>query len=143
MVKEKFKSKVDCWLVCVIVMLSVLPIAPILWVDFSISLFCGVAVVLCFNLVMIFSISYTVDSTYLIVKYGFFFSQRYLIDELQSVRFTRTFLSAPAASLDRLELKFCRAVVVVSPKEKQRFVKCLEDACPHKISIDLNNKHVG
>ena len=61
-----------------------------------------------------------------IIKYGYLFSLEYNIKEIKSITPTHTFMSAPAASLDRLKIDFGSEVVVVSPKEKAKFIKNLK-----------------
>lgn len=134
-----YKSKVDTWLVLVILALTIIPIAPLLYSDFSITVFCIIATSLCLILSLIYSIRYIIEDEYLIIKYGFIFSQKVLIDEIRSISSTRTILSAPAASLDRLELRLEKNVVVVSPKDKMGFIRSLQKLCSHEIRISIDD----
>jgi len=49
---------------------------------------------------------------------------------IERVRPIRTFLSAPALSLDRLEVSGGFGSVVVSPADKHAFVRALKDVAP-------------
>lgn len=133
--KKVYKSKVDTWLVVAITGLTLIPVAPLLYSGFSIVVFGIVIVTLGFIMALLFSISYIIDGKDLVVKYGFLFSERFHIDDIQSIRSTHTLLSAPAASLDRLELKFRNGSVVISPKDKRCFIKDIQAVCPHEINI--------
>ena len=83
------------------------------------------------TLALLFSIKYTIEGKTLRVDYSFFYSERINIDEITEIVNTHTFLSAPAASLDRIEITYGKNCVVLSPKDKQKFV-C---SCGHKESM--------
>ena len=60
-----------------------------------------------------------------------FLPSRFDVKNAVSVRPTRSILSAPAASLDRLEVKFKKGQpLVVSPRDKQGFVAALKAVNP-------------
>ena len=53
------------------------------------------------------------------------------LSEVREVSPSRSWLSSPALSLDRLRVQYGVArSVLVSPREKQRFVDCLRERCP-------------
>lgn len=80
---------------------------------------------------MFFHTYYKIDGTCLIVKNGSVLTSTYDISSIQSIFPTRTLLSAPALSLDRLKLKLKSGeIVVISPKDKQRFIKKLVSMNP-------------
>ncbi|MCM1079647.1 MAG: PH domain-containing protein [Bacteroidales bacterium] len=133
--RKVYKSKVDAWLVIVITGLTLIPVAPVLYPDFSLVVFCIVVAILGFVMALLFGIRYVVCGKYLVVKYGFLFSERFHIDDIQSIKSTKTMLSAPAASMDRIELKFCNGSVVISPKDKVSFIKSIQETCSHEINI--------
>ena len=62
------------------------------------------------------------------------FIETFDIHKITSVKPTRTILSSPAASLDRIEVRAGRRSVVISPRSKYQFVKQLLDINP---SIDV------
>ena len=121
-----YKSKVDTWLVGVVVVVSIGPIVPFLLKDFSLIALFIVATILVFVISLLFTIVYVVVNNKLIIKYGYLFSLEYNIKDIKSITPTHTFMSAPAASLDRLKIDFGSEVVVVSPKEKDKFIKNLK-----------------
>lgn len=138
--KSVYKSKVDIWLVFVIIGFTLVPVIPILYIDTSAIAFCIVAVILVFIIFIIsllFSIKYIIEGNRLVVKCSFLSSESFIIDDIQSIKATRTFLSAPAASLDRLELSFRNGSVVISPKDKINFIKTISELCSHEIKISI------
>ena len=53
------------------------------------------------------------------------------LSEVREVSPSRSWLSSPALSLDRIRVQYGVArSVLVSPREKQRFVDCLRERCP-------------
>lgn len=133
--KVIYKSKVDTWLIVLIIVLCLISIIPVVCIDFSISDLC-IAIVLCVCIVYsLFCIRYIVDDGFLIVKCGVFQLDKVHVNDIKSIKSTRTFLSAPAASLDRIELILQNRSVVISPKDKLKFVDCLKDSCSHEIEI--------
>ncbi len=76
------------------------------------------------------STEYTVTDEGLRVRSGPLF---YRVDarKIERVRPTRTILSAPALSLDRLEVSGAFGSVVVSPADKHGFIRALQSVAPH------------
>jgi hypothetical protein len=52
------------------------------------------------------------------------------IESIQGVRRTSSILSAPALSLDRIEVRHRRGSVVLSPRERDRFIQALRSRNP-------------
>jgi len=70
--------------------------------------------------------NYTLTDMTLHVRCGPF-SYKVPIAEISSVTPTRSILSAPALSLDRLRIEYSRGkVVVISPEDRERFLKDLD-----------------
>lgn len=120
-----YKSKVDAWLVILFVGGTSAVIVPFLVIAFSwIALLLMVAVVAA-TLVLIYGIRYTIAGEQLIVECSFVRS-KFDIGSIKSIKPTRSVLSAPAASIDRIEIRLSnRKILIVSPKEKSRFVNQL------------------
>ncbi len=140
--KKVYKSKVDAWLVIIISGLTLIPMASMLYSGFSVVLFCIVIAILVCIMTMLFGIRYIIDGKDLVVQCGFLFSERFHIDYILSITLTHTMLSSPAASLDRLELKFRNGSVVISPKDKISFIKDIQGICSHEINISLYGKNI-
>lgn len=120
-----YYSKIDLWLVIVLLLGLSPAILPLFW-DFDwISFLIDVAVVV-FLVEMFRHTKYVIDGDQLIVKTGFLLSESCDIHQILSVKRTRTFLSAPALSLDRLRIDVKGGkLFVISPRRKKEFVEHL------------------
>ncbi|MBD1261549.1 PH domain-containing protein [Maribacter polysiphoniae] len=86
---------------------------------------------------------YTIDGNILKVKSGFLLNQSYEISRITKISETHNPISAPAASLDRLEISFDNGTsVIISPKEKYGFIDGLVQRNP-KINVQLRAKNKG
>ena len=120
-----YYSKIDLWLVIVLLLGLSPAILPLFW-DFDwISFLIDVSVVV-FLVEMFRHTKYVIDGDQLIVKTGFLLSESCDIHQILSVKRTRTFLSAPALSLDRLRIDVKGGkLFVISPRRKKEFVEHL------------------
>lgn len=134
---KTYKSKVDNWLIFVILVAIFISMSPLIYAGFSIAILYIDIAISAFILSELFGIRYIIDGKQLIVKSGFMFSQKFFIDDIRSIKATRTLLSAPAASLDRLEISFNKTSVIISPKDKTDFINSIKEACAHDINIFL------
>lgn len=134
--KTTYTSKVDAWLLVVIIV-CLLPIFTLLYSELSIISVLVAVFTLVTVCVPVFSIRYVVGDGELIIKWGFIVSQRYPINSIRSIRRTHTMLSAPAASLDRLEICFEHDSVIVSPKRKLAFIDQLQELAGGRILVKL------
>lgn len=127
-----YKSKVDIWLVAVIVAVTIGPMIPVMvggdvWMPLVVS-----GAVLLLALYFICSISYVIEASTLTVRCGVFHSGRYDIGKVHKIERTRSAISAPAASLDRIAVYFKGDSwpLVVSPRDRAGFVKRLTEINP-------------
>jgi len=119
---KTYKSKIDNWLVAIIgIPFSMAMILPMLegnWV--------GVVIILpiaAFIMHMFSTTDYTINGAVLKVRSGFFVNISVDIASIKSISETNTMLSAPATSLDRLEITYNKYdSVVISPKNKAEFI---------------------
>ena len=119
---KSYNSKIDNWLIAVVSI-------PFL-VVFTMLLFkpdwVGVLVMTPtagFILHILYGTKYTITDTTLSVKAGFVVNLSIDITTIKSIAETNSFLSAPANSLDRLELTYNKYdSVVISPKNKAEFI---------------------
>jgi len=84
---------------------------------------------------ILFSIRYFInfDKAELLVKIGVFKYAKISISKIHKIKETRTILSSPAASLDRLEVFYHQfKSVIISPKNKEEFIQDL-----HKINPEI------
>lgn len=88
-----------------------------------------IIVLLC---ILFFGTKYVIEEDELIV-YGGLYKKRIQIKQIRSLRPSKNPLSAPAMSIDRIEITFDPhiQVVLVSPKDKELFVKKLLEVNPN------------
>lgn len=137
-----FRGKVDTWIVGIIAIpLGILPVA--VWLEGGsteeVMAFMGLIFVLgTLSIGSIYRIKYVLTDDHLIASMSIF-RQRIPLHAIQEVYPTRNPLSAIAASLDRLAVRFSegpRGMILVSPLEKQSFVQALADRIPGAFLID-------
>ena len=81
---------------------------------------------------------YTIEGDLLKIKCGFLYNQTLPIASIKKVESTRNPLSAPALSLDRLEIRYGTwDSVLVSPRDQRAFAQHLKEVNP---AIELNLK---
>lgn len=135
--KQVYRSKVDSWLLILILVAWGIPLTLIVVNEFSAVKFSIVSFMLIFTLLLLFGIKYTIEGKVLRVHYSFFYSERINIDEITEIVNTHTLLSAPAASLDRVKITYGKKYVILSPKDKQMFVKQLCDMSANQIRVNI------
>ena len=80
---------------------------------------------------------YVIDGEFLIVKSGIIFNKKIDINSVRSIRETKSLLSAPALSFDRLEVNWGKYTgVVISPKEKKKFIEHMTKINP-EIAVQM------
>lgn len=95
-----------------------------------------------FTLSFILGIVYSIENDKLIIKVGLFKYKPIDILEIKEVSKTNSIISAPAASFDRIEIKYGQYdEVVISPNDQQGFVNELKRINP-KIINNLSSTEV-
>jgi len=85
-----------------------------------------------FILHVFFQTSYQIDNNHLKIKCGFLYRSTLDISNITSISNTRDLISSPAASLDRIELKYGKwDSVIISPADKTGFVNELKKINPN------------
>ena len=121
--KTVYRSGVDLWLIVFVFGVVAGVYGVILFTYFSWSMFITGVLLLTIIAWALFDIKYIILDNFLIVScFSGLFKTAFDIEEITSVRATRTIQSSPAASLDRLEVKCGRRSVVLSPRKKQEFL---------------------
>ena len=126
-----FKSKVDWWMAAIFL---VVPISMIYGVitepDAILMLFTTIMIVLLVTL--FFGTKYVIEDRELIV-YGGIYKKTIPIEQIRNLRPSKNPLSAPAMSIDRIEITYntFSEVILVSPKDKEGFVKRLLEINPN------------
>nr|WP_294780570.1 PH domain-containing protein [uncultured Flavobacterium sp.] len=127
---EKFKSKVDLWLVFLLVIIFGLALKQFVieqkWAGFIFILF-----VIAFIIHMFATTFYTIESGKLRIKCGFLINILIEIQSIKKISETFNVLSSPALSLDRLEIVYGKYnSVLISPKDKKRFFEAIKSISP-------------
>ena len=93
--------------------------------------------VMLFSNHIFFTTFYAIENQTLRVKSGFIYSASIDIQSIKKISRRRSILSAPAASLDRLEIQYNKwDTVLVSPKDRDGFVEHLRQINPD-IQVEL------
>lgn len=79
-----------------------------------------------FILHVFFFTIYTIEDNQLKIKCGFFSYKPILIQNIQSIAKTKSILASPAASFDRIVIRYNKSEeIILSPKNKHEFAKDL------------------
>ncbi len=145
MISTIFTSKIDFWLAFLILGSSLLLVLVPVWEwmynnssvrrIIFISLFTIPTALLL--LVLFFNIKYTLTADTLLVKNGFS-TQSISLKDITNITPTSSTLSAPALSLDRIEIRYEGGSIVISPKDKDRFYHAIQERVP-ELKTDDNN----
>ena len=145
MISTIFTSKIDFWLAFLILGSSLLLVLVPVWEwmynnssvkrIIFISLFTIPTALLL--LVLFFNIKYTLTADTLLVKNGFS-TQSISLKDITNITPTSSTLSAPALSLDRIEIRYEGGSIVISPKDKDRFYHAIQEPVP-ALKTDDNN----
>lgn len=137
-----FPSKQDAWLVALLWLIVVAlgfsvikalaggPSGPARLVSGLIEAAAMLLVVSCLVVT-----NYSIQGSRLSVRSGPF-SWSILIDSIVSIKPTHSLLSAPALSLDRLRIETKTGAIVISPRDRQGFVKALQKRKPDLVIAD-------
>lgn len=137
MVNAVFTSKIDFWLAFLILGSSLLLILVPVWEwmynnssikrILFISLFTMPGAILL--LLIFFNVKYSLSDDELFVKNGFS-TQSIPLKDIIYIIPTNSMLSAPALSLDRIEIRYEGGNIVISPKDKERFYHAIQERVP-------------
>lgn len=137
MVNAVFTSKIDFWLAFLILGSSLLLILVPVWewmynnssikrILFMNLLTMPGAILL---LLIFFNVKYSLSDDELFVKNGFS-TQSIPLKDIIYVIPTNSMLSAPALSLDRIEIKYEGGSIVISPKDREGFYHAIQERVP-------------
>ncbi len=132
MTPKRFPSKIDAWLVVLLVIAVVGVVGGFVGVVIEnegpmITLIMGGAMLLMVSLILslLFRTYYSVEGEFLRIVSGPF-HWRVPIAEIDSLEPTRNPLSSPALSLDRLRIRYSGSKsIMISPDDKRRFAKAI------------------
>lgn len=123
-----YRSKIDCWLAVLIPALTILPALPLVISGEDIWVVVLLAFISALELAVVTGFRYVIDGSKLIVKALYVInSGTYDIGNIVEITPTRTILSSPAASLDRIAISLSnsRTPLVISPVDKEAFISTL------------------
>jgi hypothetical protein len=123
-----FRSKIDRWLAAVIVGAAIVSLGTVVAVAIAASLLLALTLGPLIFLIggalplwVLTATSYTLDASDLHVRSGPF-RWKVPLREIRGIAPTRSPLSSPALSLDRLRIDFGGRWIMVSPDDKDRFL---------------------
>jgi len=126
-----FRSAVDWWYYAVVIGAAAVALAavvPVLWTDHGMPTALALGTLLVavgLPLWLLLTTSYRVDSHSVRVRSGPF-RWNIPIGEIQSVRESRSVLSSPALSLNRIEITYGRGRrILLSPADREGFLKAI------------------
>jgi hypothetical protein len=129
-----FPSKRDWWLGLLIWGLVLLAAVPALLKPGKGQFIIMIAVILFIGWIW-FGTGYEISDDELKIRCGPF-RQRILLQEIKEIKRTRSPLSAPACSLDRMEITHRKSKrVMISPADKENFIKAVIEKSSH-IQLD-------
>ena len=132
-----FPSKRDWWLGLLIWGLVLLAAVPTLLKPGKGQFIIMIAVILFVGWIW-FGTGYAISDDELRIGCGPF-RQRIPLQEIKEIKKTRSPLSAPACSLDRMEIGYGKLKrVMISPADKENFIKTIVEKSPHiRLDQDL------
>ena len=130
-----FKSKVSYPLLALIFIVLYGPLIPAFfntanWKGTTLLLVI-LSVVFGFVIHLFHNTTYTVHEETLHIKSGFFRYPSIAIKDIKKIEKTNNLIASPAASFDRIEIYYGKFdSIVLSPKDKQKFVAALQKVNP-------------
>ena len=114
------------WLVILVFGVCLLSSVPILFIQFSWVGFIMIGITILFLLDLFFNTRYIIMDTVLYVRCGVFLKSTYQIELMTEILDTKSIMSAPALSLDRIKIAFKdKSELIISPVRKSEFIRTL------------------
>ena len=137
---KKYPSKVSYGLLIFVFLVFYGPLIPDLirgeFNEKSIGLIIFLSIVFIFIAHLFLKTQYSIENNKLKIKCGLFSYKPIEIDEIKEISKTKSILSSPAPSFDRIEIKYGKFnEVIISPKDKFHFAEDLT-----KINPNIKNK---
>lgn len=118
-----FRSRITVWLILLLNAFFV----PKIYFEFHMLTWMNILFFVGLELMLIISISgirYRIEDTTLYVGWHFFRGTAYDLTKLNKITASRTWISAPAASLRRIKLDFgCGKPLIISPANQNLFIE--------------------
>lgn len=137
---KKYPSKVSYGLLIFVFLVFYGPLIPDLirgeLNEKSIGIIIFLSIVFIFIAHLFLKTQYSIENNKLKIKCGLFSYKPIDIDEIKEISKTKSILSSPAPSFDRIEIKYGKFnEVIISPKDKFHFAEDLT-----KINPNIKNK---
>jgi len=127
MQKKTYKSRVSILLVMLIVVICMIPIIFVPKEDYLVFL-AVMSPIVCAVILPLFSIKYVIDGNTLRICSMWIFHNDIDIRTIKMIEPSRSILSAPAASLNRLKISYGKYdEVLVSPRYQDDFIKTINE----------------
>ena len=131
---KTYKSKIDIWLVVLFYVMMLLPTLVTLIDMFSWIMVALDVLLLGFVSITLFNTRYIIDGELLYIKCGFLPKEKCFISQIVKIKNTHNIISAPAISLDRIEIRLNnRQQLIISPLDKEEFINHLRAINPNII----------
>ena len=120
---KRYKSKIGLELVIPLTLIFGTTLFLQLIVEQNLLAIAIVVLIIILIVHMFVKTHYTINGDILEIKCGFTFKETVDIKTIKSISETNTILSAPATSIDRIEIQYGKFdSVVISPKQKLEFI---------------------
>ena len=133
-----YKSKIDNWLIATVAIIIagiiasvVIPLVTsfswtaliigIVYSSLTIALFVG----------LMRDTKYIVSGSSLTIRCTFLVNYRININDIREISDTKSLISSPALSLDRIKIRTPRGTMIISPAEKAEFITALRQINPN------------
>ena len=138
---KTYNSKISYALLIIVFLVFFAPTVYNLWrgdvSSISLYLMLGKSGVFTFILHTFFSTTYTIKEDFLKIKCGILMNREIKIESIKTINQTNTIMSAPAASFDRLSIRYNKLdEIVISPRDQEKFCQDLKLINP-KIAVTL------
>ena len=130
----KFKSKIDWWFHLTVVFSllgTMLPIVLGIVYGITSALIVGIVVMLIVEGVLVlpiyFNTYYILEESALHIRLGLCMNKRISYNNIKNMYETKNPLASAGMSLDRIFIQYSEGEVLISPKNKQEFIKQLNE----------------
>lgn len=136
--EKTFRSRVDAWLVALVAGAAALPIAAAIWLSLHghargvFLLSCWGTTMLAVGAALSWPVRYTLRADRLHIRSGWL-EWDVPFAALRGVALSRSPLVGPAWSLRRVRLDFADGCILVSPDDRETFIRELAERCPHLV----------
>lgn len=136
-----YRSKVDAWLVILLLFVWAFSLWAVMVGKPSVVLWILTAVIVLMLVAMtdiVTRITYVITGNTLTVKCSFFMKNDFDIRHIKSIKPSYSFVASAGASLDRLAIRFdnSRDVLLISPKDKQGFIDHICRVNPNVVVLE-------